>query len=170
MHSKRYRIIDTTALLTWHIPFDKDAINVTTGSVLKEIKKDELTKSIIDSYLETKRIVVMNPKEEYINKAYRLALETGDKIKMSDTDIEIVALVLQLVDEGGDVEVITDDYSIQNILQRMNINILSYFRKIKNIYNWVLVCEKCGKKYPSDYDREYCEVCGGRIIRKRESL
>jgi len=170
MHNKRYRIIDTTALLMWHIPFDTDVINVTTDSVLKEIKKDELTKSIVDSYLEAKRIIVKKPKKEYIDRAYRLALETGDKIKMSDTDIEIVALALQLTDEGSDVEVITDDYSIQNILQRMNINILSYFRKIKNIYNWVLVCEKCGKKYPNDYDKEYCEICGGRIIRKRKNL
>jgi len=168
MYRKRkFRVIDTTALLTWHIPDNDKYQNVTVSAIINEIKKDELTRTIIESYLESGKIRVLEPSEDSIKKATRKAVETGDKIRMSDSDLRLLALAIELKNKGYYVEVITDDFAIQNILKRLNIKTYSYFREIREAYNWILICEKCGHVYPSDYMKTYCEYCGGRIIRRR---
>lgn len=165
MHKKKVRVIDTTALLTWHIPLD-NYTNFTTEGILKEIKKSEMTKAIIESYILSGNLVIRNPSQKYLEKARDLAIDTGDLVKLSKQDLEIIALGLELLDEGYEVQVVTDDYSIQNVLKGIGIEVVSYFRKIKKVYNWILVCEKCGEIYPADYPNTYCEKCGGRIIRR----
>jgi UPF0271 protein len=64
--------------------------------------------------------------------------------------------------------VVTDDYSMQNVLKIVGIPYRSVLTEgIKEIYGWIKVCKGCKKKYPSEYLFDECEICGTRIIKKR---
>jgi len=167
MPRKKYRVIDATALLLRHLPYDPEYLNVTSIDVLGEIKKDPLTKSIVDCYILSKRLLIRKTKKKYLEKAIEISITTGDYKKLSKEDLSIIAISLELKEKGHHVEVITDDYSIQNVLSHIGITVLSYLRKIKETYKWIIICKKCGALYPNDYKEDYCEKCGGEIVRKR---
>lgn len=160
----RIYILDTTALLSWIIPEGK---NIVCTHVLSEVM-DELTLTVVDGYIKSGKIIIKDPEEKYILEAVKLARDTGDYVKLSETDIHIIALALEYHEENEDVVVVTDDYSIQNILSKKNIRFQGYFRRIKKEVEWVLVCSQCGKVYPPDYPKKHCEICGGTIIRHRK--
>ena len=64
--------------------------------------------------------------------------------------------------------VVTDDYSIQNVLKIMGIPYRSVLTKgIEDVVGWVKICKGCKKKYPSDTVLIECEICGSPIYRKR---
>ena len=72
MPRKKYRVIDATALLLRHLPYDPEYLNVTSIDVLGEIKKDPLTKSIVDSYILSKRLLIRKTKKKYLEKAIEI--------------------------------------------------------------------------------------------------
>ena len=156
-------ILDTTALLSWLIP---SGTNITCSQVLEEVKND-FTHTVIEGYISSGKIQLENPDEKHISEAENIAKDTGDYIKLSETDICIIALALKYY-EDKEVTVITDDYAIQNILRRKGIKFQGYYRKIKDDVDWMLVCSYCGKIYPPTYTKKYCEECGGIVIRRRK--
>jgi UPF0271 protein len=61
----------------------------------------------------------------FVEKATEVAKRFGLLNKLSKTDIDVIALALQLKEQGYSVTVLTDDYDIQNILQRIGIDFTS---------------------------------------------
>lgn len=58
------------------------------------------------------------------------------------------------------VALITNDFAMQNVLLRMNINILSSnLQRISNVRTWVLRCHACFK-ITKNMERQFCESCG----------
>ncbi|POS84832.1 hypothetical protein EPUL_004605 [Erysiphe pulchra] len=56
--------------------------------------------------------------------------------------------------------IITNDFAMQNVLLRMNINILSSnLQRISNLRTWVLRCHACFK-ITKNMERQFCESCG----------
>jgi UPF0271 protein len=89
---------------------------------------------------------------------------TGDSRRLSDTDKELLALALDL-----GYELMTDDYSIQNVARSMGIPVRGMDQKgIAEIFEWQAKCKGCGKLFPADV--RVCDVCGSntRTRRKRK--
>lgn len=102
-------VADTSFILRYNrIPKVKIVV---PESVLKEIKypSEKLKIALWD-------IEVINPKKRYVKKVMEEAKKIGFLEKLSDADIEVLALALE---RNG--VILTNDFSIQNLARRLKI-------------------------------------------------
>jgi UPF0271 protein len=136
---------------------------LTVSKVLGEIRDVESK-----DYLSFLDIKVRDPKVESVEEVREVSRKTGDLYKLSETDLCLLALALELKKEGRDPVVVTDDYSIQNVARVFGIKIDSIFQKgIREKLRWVRICKGCGRRVE---EGEFCPVCGSEvhIVRVRE--
>lgn len=91
------------------------------------------------------------------------AKKSGDLGRLSDVDITVIALAL---DVSGTI--LTDDYSIQNVAKIMGIDYKAVGTEgIKKVEKWNYRCNGCGKWYKEEMKE--CPICGHsmRSYRKR---
>ena len=141
--------------------------NYTVPEITSEIKylKSKLT---FDMLIEEGNLIIQDVPNKYISSVNDVISMSGDILRLSIPDIKLISLACMLQDEGKDVKVISDDYTIQNTLKIMEIPYSGVMTEgIKGIYNWKKVCEGCKKEYDDDYPFDDCEICGSRIFKKR---
>ena len=111
---------------------------------------------------EIKKIhhVILTPNKDTLEEVQRVSNKTGDQNKLSDTDIEIIAIALDLKkNENVEVIILTDDYSIQNLSNELNIKFESINQSgITKKFKWVSRCRGCGKKFKDNV--KICPICG----------
>ncbi len=100
---------------------------------------------------------VVTPPGPYIEEVKEYGKRTGDHLRLSSTDIEILALALHL-----DATVVTDDYSIQNLAKALGVEFRGLaLTEIKKEYKWSYRCVKCRRWYKEPV--EDCRICGGEV-------
>jgi len=133
----------------------------TTQSVMNELRKGRAAKDaglLTDIYLK-----VLIPAKEGRARVEAQAKQTGDIDRLSDTDLDVLALALEL-----GATIVSDDYSIQNVARAMKIEYISGVQSgIKEVYTWSLRCKGCGRFYENKIDN--CPVCGSglKTVRKK---
>lgn len=141
--------------------------NFTVPEITAEIKDFE-SRLMFDMAIDEGRLVIQDVSSEYISCVNDIISESGDILRLSLPDKKLIALAYMLSEEGRNVKVISDDYTIQNTLKIMNIPYSGIITEgIKGIYNWKKVCEGCKKEFDEDYPFEDCEICGSKIFKKR---
>jgi UPF0271 protein len=141
--------------------------NFTVPEITEEIKDFE-SKLMFDMALEEGQLVVQDVPSKYVSCVNDIISESGDILRLSLPDKKLISLAYMLRDEGRNVKVISDDYTIQNTLKIMGIPFSGILTDgINEVYNWQKVCEGCKKEYPEDYPFEDCEICGSKIFKKR---
>jgi UPF0271 protein len=164
MNDKVY-VLDASAIIGGFS--SKEFQNYITASVISEIK-DLKSKIILESAVEEGSILIMEPESVDIKNVSDIITKSGDVLRLSNTDKNLIALAFKLKRESYDPMVVTDDYSMQNVLKIVGITYRSVLTEgIKGIYGWVKVCKGCKKDYPPEYAFDECEICGTRIIKKR---
>ena len=164
MQRKIY-ILDASAIIGGF--YSKSYANFTTSGAVSEIK-DLKSEILLQSAIENGYIKIDEPDDEDIKEINQAIESSGDILRLSEVDKNIVALALKFKRKGFNPIVITDDYSMQNTLKIIEIPYESVLTEgIKEIYNWVKKCKGCKKIYPSDYDFEDCEICGSPVFKKR---
>jgi len=117
--------------------------------------------------VDSGKLKVVTPKRIFIDKVKAAAKVVGDKFFLSDADLQVLALALELKTKGYSPLVATDDYSIQNVANQMKIKFASLATfGIRFRLEWMRYCPACHRRYPPDYKFEICEVCGTRLKRK----
>ena len=165
MYHKVY-VLDASAIIGGFS--SKKYQNFITASVIAEIK-DLKSKLILESAIEQRSITIMEPELMDIKNVSKVIRKSGDVLRLSEEDKNLVALAFKLKRESNDPIVVTDDYSMQNVLKIVKIPYRSVLTEgIKGIYGWVKVCKGCKKKYPPEYMYDECEICGTRIKVKKE--
>lgn len=107
-------------------------------------------------------VSVIDPGKHAVQSVRQAAKETGDLSKLSETDVEILALAKE-----KNLSVVSDDYSVQNVAEKLGLTYISLFnKKITKAIRWSLYCEKCKKVYDN---ATVCAKCGGSLVRKRLS-
>jgi UPF0271 protein len=158
-------VLDASAIIGGF--YSKKSANFTTPDVISEIK-DLKSKILLQSAIEEGCIEIKDPDPAALKRLETVLNESGDILRLSEVDKNIVALAITLKNEGYDPTLVTDDYSMQNILKIIKMPYRSVLTKgIKDVIGWVKICKGCKKKYPPEYAMEECEICGSRIIRKR---
>jgi len=151
-------IVDTSAILSGKELNFKDAIILTTQSVSDELKpggKDYLK----FQFLKEKGLTINIPSDESVNRIKKISEQTGDIFRLSKTDIDILALALDNQKISKNTIIITDDYSIQNVADHINIKYFNISQfGIKKRFKWVFRCRGCGKKFNQKVDE--CPICG----------
>lgn len=148
-------ILDTSAILSGKdMPMDRD-LYVPPG-VLDEIKEGGRWYKKLQR-MKAAGLKVIAPSGSLIEEVNKKAKRTGDYLRLSDTDVEVVALAMYL-----DGVILTDDYSIQNISKEMHIPFEGIAQdEIEEEYTWRYRCRKCGRWYREE--TEICQTCGGEV-------
>ena len=145
----------------------KESQNFITASVISEIK-DFKSKLYLESAIEDGSITIREPESVDIKNVSDIIIKSGDVLRLSDVDKNLVALAFKLKREHKKPLVVTDDYSMQNVLKIVGMPYRSVLTEgINEIYGWVKICKGCKRKYPPEYVFDECEICGTRIIKKR---
>lgn len=98
-----------------------------------------------------------------LSKVREVAKGTGDSSRLSKTDIELLALALELK-----AIMATDDYSIQNLASVLGVEFMPMNMKgITKVVRWNYLCTGCGKVFKEP--QPDCPVCGSalRTTRRR---
>ena len=133
---------------------------VITPGVVRELAKEGMSARL--ELLMATRVRVSSPSDQSLKKVSEESEKTGDSRKLSDADKELLALALDL-----GYELITDDYSIQNLARAMGIPARGFDQKgITEIFEWQAKCKGCGKLFPADV--RVCDVCGTETRTRRK--
>lgn len=148
-------ILDTSVILSGkNIPLSVD-LYIPPG-VLDEIKEGGRWYRKLQLMLAA-GMKVVTPPGTVIEDVEKHAKKTGDYLRLSSTDIEMIALALYI-----DATILTDDYSIQNLAKEMGVRYKGVAQEeIKEGYTWKYRCKKCGQIYKEELDE--CSRCGGDI-------
>ena len=151
--------MDTSAILSRKFNLNQENL-VVPESVLDEIRLGKIARN-----MEWQRghLRVVQPMRSSISRVKDIAGETGDLEKLSSTDIDVVAVALEL---GGTI--VTDDFAIENVASRLGLKFLGAdLKPISREVKWQFRCTGCGKRF-STHTRE-CPVCGHEVRRIAKS-
>ncbi len=164
---KRVVVLDTSAFVAGYDPFSLGVEQVTVPKVEQEIRRNSMVKMRLETAIESGRLKVKAPTKEYADHIKTPANKAGDSFKLSETDMEILALALQLKDEGYSPQIVTDDYSIQNVAKQIGVEFVALATfGIKRVLDWVRYCPACHKEYPANLKSKECQICGTELKRK----
>jgi UPF0271 protein len=117
--------------------------------------------------IENGKLKVRTPNETSLNKVKASANIVGDSFFLSETDLQVLALAIELKTEGYTPLVVTDDYSIQNVANQIGIDFTSLATfGIRRRLHWIRYCPACHRQQPADSKLKTCEVCGTPLKRK----
>lgn len=160
-----YYILDASAFINGFEPVN--LFNFTVSAITGEVK-DLSSKLRLNQAIEEGKIIIKEPGDEFISKLDEIIKDSGDNLRLSNPDKMLLALALDISSYHKNIKVLTDDYSMQNVLKIIGIPYGSIITDgIKGVYNWKKVCEGCKKEYPDDYPFDDCEICGSKIFKKR---
>ncbi len=149
-----------TSVLYYGKDFPPGLELVISPGVANELDKDDMGTRL--EMLFATRVRVSSPSERALRKVEEAAEGTGDSRRLSQTDREILALALDL-----GYELITDDYSIQNVAKVMGVPCRGLDQKgITEIFEWQAKCRGCGKIFSADV--RVCDICGSETRTKRK--
>jgi rRNA maturation endonuclease Nob1 len=116
-------ILDASALLNSEsFVFSRENSYYTTSKVFSEWK-DFRSKSLAGNAVSSGLLVVQDPCPLSIQKTISECERSGTKL--SESDISIVALAAEFKSRGEDFVVVTDDYSVQNVLKKFKARFVS---------------------------------------------
>jgi UPF0271 protein len=160
-------VLDTSAFLAGFDPFSVSEDQVTVPKVEEEIKGNSMTLVRFKTAVENGKVKVKAPSEDFWNRVKASANRVGDSFFLSETDLQILALALELKAEGCTPQIVTDDYSIQNVATQIGIEFVSLATfGIRRLLEWVRYCPACHREYPANYNSTKCTVCGTALKRK----
>jgi UPF0271 protein len=155
---EKVRILDTSAFISHPGPLE----GLTVREVIEEAKS--LTarwRTSLDA------VKVLEPSASSLGEVERSTRETGDRL--SKTDMKLLALALDVKRQGKKPEILTDDYSIQNLARVLGVGFCGLGEKgIRKVFRWISVCPSCGRSFPP-FERE-CRYCGSRLKRKPRNI
>lgn len=144
-------MLDTSAILAGIKP-PPDMVAI-PPAVLEELHK---------KYPEIQGYRVVSPSSSSIEIAVKASKKTGDFEVLSETDIQVIALAIDLK-----AKVITDDYAIQNVLSFLGLEFESgEMEGIKEKRKWKWKCTGCGRYFRHYYAE--CPVCGSKLRRVKD--
>jgi UPF0271 protein len=162
-------ILDATALISGLDPNIIDRTLLTVAEVIDEIK-DPRNKLRIEMAIENKTLTIDRPSVKAIEEVQQAAERTGDVIALSDTDIKVLSLALDLKEAGHEVVILTDDYSVQNVASQLKIESKAYTTAgIRFEIKWELYCPSCFHSIEMRNTKRkqiVCEICGTKMKRR----
>jgi UPF0271 protein len=162
-------ILDATALISGLDPNIIDRTLLTVAEVIDEIK-DPRNKLRIEMAIENKTLTIDRPSVKAIEEVQQAAERTGDVIALSDTDIKVLSLALDLKEAGHEIVILTDDYSVQNVASQLKIESKAYTTAgIRFEIKWELYCPSCFHSIEMRNTKRkqiVCEICGTKMKRR----
>ena len=159
-------VLDSPAFITGVNPLNIELKLFTTPEVIGELSSMWLQFKY-STAIQLRKLNVVSPKDSFLKKVEDASLETGDRKKLSKADLSVLALALELSSRGFKPSIVSDDYSIQNVAEHLNLDYTNLaMRKIKSRIKWVWYCPGCHRRFSSMETDMICSVCGTELKRK----
>ncbi len=148
-------------------PFSISEEQYTVPMVREEVAGSSMAWVRFKTAVENRKLKVQTPENIFLEKVKASANAVGDAFFLSETDLQVLALALQLKMQGCMPLIATDDYSIQNVAKHLGIEFASLATfGIRLPLKWIRYCPACRRKYPADYKSRRCRICGTELKRK----
>jgi UPF0271 protein len=133
----------------------------TTPLVLEEVRHIKSNFSALEALRLSGRLVIQDPDKSQREKTLRLAAKTGDRASLSEADMSVIALALQL-----DRTLVTDDYAVANVAAILGVKVkpATAGKEIKETRKWIYYCSGCGRAFGAS--EKECPLCGNKLKRK----
>jgi len=160
------RVLDTAALLMW--PPEKLAGGVCAASQRAELERVDASRAML---AETVDLTWQDVPAAWITEARRVAAASGDLPRLSDVDLDVLALAL-----GLDAVLVTDDFRLRNAFASVDGSVeAAGVKKPTKVWSWMLRCTGCGATTPVNEDAHRskrdpvgeCRTCGSPLALKR---
>ncbi len=149
-------VLDASAFYAG-IPFQSSKKCITTNAVYDEVKHIRRSYSPLEALIDAGNLIIVEPEKVSLNKVIVCAKKTGDYRKLSQADISIIALALQLRKT-----LISDDFAVGNVATFLKIPVKTLaFKGISELRAWVSFCKACARVYNSHIS--VCTICGSRL-------
>jgi UPF0271 protein len=130
----------------------------TTPHVVEELR-DLRGKARYDTLLEG-GLIVLEPGEDFLLKVIAAAQKTHNNRVLSNTDISVIALALEL-----SATIATDDFAIQHTARNLHIRVKPLMQRRAKKRDWILCCIGCGVEYETG---EECLICGAPLQKRNK--
>jgi len=160
-------VLDTSAFIAGFDPLAITDMVYTVPAVGQELISNSLVytrfKTAVDSY----KLQMRTPSKLFLGRVRESSKVVGDVRFLSEVDMEVLALALELKSFGENPLIVTDDYSIQNVANQLGLEFAPLMTfGIRYRLNWAIYCPACHRKYPADYKLKTCQACGTELKRK----
>jgi len=164
---KRVIVLDTSAFVAGFDPFSVSEEQYTIPMVKEELIRSSMAWVRFKIAIDSGKVKLKKPSTPFLDKVKTSAGIIGNTFFLSETDLQILALALELKMRGYSPLIATDDYSIQNVANQMSIEFapLATFG-IRFHQQWIRYCPACHRRYSANYKSRKCEVCGTELKRK----
>lgn len=164
---RRVIVLDTSAFIAGFDPFSVSGEEYAVPMVKEEIGENSMSMVRFKTAIDSGKLKMKTPDKAFMEEAKTSATTVGDAFFLSDADLQVLALALELKSQGYSPLIVTDDYSIQNVANQMCIEFapLATFG-IRFRLSWVRYCPACHKRFPTNYRSKTCDVCGTALKRK----
>jgi len=160
-------ILDTSAFIAGFDPFSIQNEQYSVPMVEKELFSDSLSWTRFKAAIENKKLHVKEPSADFVNKVKEASKTVGDISFLSEADLQVLALALEIKNRGENSLIVTDDYSIQNVANQIGVEFAPLMTfGIRFRLQWIRYCPACYRKYASDYKPRNCKICGTKLKRK----
>jgi len=163
-------IVDTSVFLSGKPLHIEDATLITASGVSSEIQPGGRDFRSFE-LLQEKGLRIESPSKQSLKEMKTIAEKTGDIMRLSPADLEVLALAYDFSNkENMEVIILTDDYSIQNVANAAHMSFLSFSQKgITKRFKWISRCPGCGKRF--NESQKVCLICGTetKTIRQRKT-
>jgi len=157
-------VLDTCVFIMDYDPMNINQEQYTVPQVINELNEDSIGRLRLLIAIEQGRVKLKTPMNKYIDMIEDYSIKMGDSLFLSDVDKNILALAKELMDEGYNIILLSDDYSIQNVADGLGLEYFSLSTLgIRYRYDWEQYCPACHKVYSQDNKMGICEICGTRL-------
>jgi len=164
---RRIIILDTSAFIAGYDISNRNLKHYTVPSVQEEFTRDEFARLRLDLAKRTGKLTVLNPDCRYLKEVEAKAIELGEAGSLSRVDKELLALGVQLQAAGNRPIIISDDYSIQNVADHLELDYRSLATMgIKRRFDWGVYCPGCMKRFDDNQTIKICPICGTDLRRR----
>jgi UPF0271 protein len=160
-------VLDTSAFVAGFDPLSVEDAQFSVPEVGEELTRNTLPWIRFKTAVERGKLRIKAPRPEFRERIKAKSKTTGDFLVLSNADKQVLALALELRADGSNPQIITDDYSLQNVANLLQVKFAPLVTfGIRYRFNWMLYCPACYRKYPQDYTRRSCKTCGTELKRK----
>jgi len=168
MDKKPLYVLDSGAILNdAQFRFREEDRYIATPRIVDEMR-DFRSRMLVESAIQYSLLEVREPKEGSLQRAREEAEKLG-LTRLSEADFSVIALAWEL--RRQDVLVITDDYSVQNVLSVLGIAFAPVLMGgISGEIYFQKQCPVCAREYPKGSKEVECEQCGAGLKYRRKPL
>jgi UPF0271 protein len=160
-------VLDAAALLSNWTQRNPDSKFVTTQGILDELR-NRPSRERAERLVLIGRMRVADPDPDSVRTVNLAASKLGDLQVLSDNDVSLLAIALNIRSAEKTVSVVSSDLSVLNTATALGFGIIDLTTKMRRQITWVLRCPACGHNEQQGSRESECPVCGTKLTRRHK--